>query len=178
MSNKTYRKVSLPYDFIPFPSKHNWQYEYNSNQLPKHNKISNLSGFLNLQVTPFSDLSMDFRALSEGKEYCVMGSALRGIVRRNIEILSNSFPVFIERNSHFMYRDFSGELKNDYFRKLFGESGDSRDVEKSIFVGYLEKHGNDFKVTPADPILNKNFKSIEEYRLLKSGVLDRSVLIQ
>lgn len=167
---KEIEAVSLPYDFIPFPKK--WHYEYTEDTLPKHDNFEGLHGYIDYTIQPMTDLAMDFRERGklengtakdkETREYFVMGSSVRGMVRSNMEILSASYPVFIDR-TRMLYRDIAGRgiSKKNYMEKIGIKDG----IEKDIRAGYLKKEGDRFYIQPAKMIEGKNFKAIKEYRL-------------
>lgn len=162
----------LPYDFIPFPDK--WEYPYeeyfgqkgreNLNELPKHDKITGLCGSIDYRMDAQTDLAMDFRKIDD-TNYQVSGSTMRGKIRSNLEILSASYPVFIDRVV-LSYRDIAGNMSKQYMKKLKG--GSDGDIARNINVGFLKKEGNSFYIEPAAQIGSLNFKSVFEDELVES----------
>jgi CRISPR-associated protein (TIGR03986 family) len=172
-SSSKQEKKSLPYDFIPFPDK--WKYVYqepfdnradtsNRNKLPKHDQIKGLSGRIDYRIIPQTDLAMDFRKVGDTK-YQVSGSNTRGKVRSNLEILSASYPSFVDKVD-LTYRDIAGGLSKKYMDKLKG--GRYGDIARNIYAGFLKKEGNTFYVEAAEQIGNLNFRSKFEDELIES----------
>jgi len=154
----------LPYDFVPIADKENREFPYSKDNIPKHNSNGDLSGIISYKIVPHSDLVIELRE-KLNKGYFISGSQIRGKVRTNLEILSASYPEFIDR-SIMMYRDVS---KKQYRQRLTGvESGS--DIERTIQVGYLRKINNEYYVVPAEMIGSKNFLSIKEHRLFQFGL--------
>lgn len=163
---------SLPYDFIPFPDK--WEYPYEEyfgqkgekklNELPKHDKITGLCGSIDYSMDAQTDLAMDFRKIDD-TNYQVSGSSMRGKVRSNLEILSASYPVFVDRVV-LSYRDIAGNMSKPYMEKL--KDGRDGDIARNINAGFLKKEGNKFYIEPADKIGNLNFKAVFEDELVES----------
>lgn len=176
--------VTLPYDFIPFAEE--WHFPYKrevsridqegKGTLPKHNTIDGLSGTITYQITPKSDLAVEVRKKLDGTHF-VSGSVVRGKIRSNVEILSASYPEFIDRSPIF-FRDIAS--KDSSYRNRIQSLNSNEEnpnggkkskdnlsgIEHSIEVGFLRKVGNDFYVTPAKKIGDKNFLSIKEHRLM------------
>lgn len=187
------REVILPYDFVPFVKKDKCEYPYTIKRdlpdkntsskekpLPKHNSMDkeNLSGVLSYKITPQSDLAIEVREKMDGKKF-ISGSIIRGKIRSNMEILGACYPEFIDK-SPLLYRDITD---SKYKNRLMGEiestdvtkkKGDNKkkdvDIESLIKVGFLQKIGNEYYVTPAKKRENKNFLSIKEHRLRQMGV--------
>lgn len=159
-------KKQLPYDFISFPKT--YQYPYDISELPKHNTIQGLSGRIDYEVKPYTDLAMDFRKINKNY-YQISGSSIRGRVRSNLEILSASYPTFIN-DVELSYRTIQD--KKNYLDKLKGY-GDGN-IESNIHVGFLRKEGKKFVIYPAEMIGRKNFKSIKEDELWDK-ILDEKV---
>jgi len=153
--------VTLPYDFVPFADKGKCHYQYTGDTLPKHNhkERGRLSGIITYKITPCAPLAIEVREKWNGG-YFISGSQIRGRVRANLEILSASYPEFIDR-SPLLYRDISAR---GYREKLTGENAD---IERSIQVGFLRKDGQEFYVIPAQQLGDRNFLSIKEHRLLQ-----------
>ncbi len=163
--------VSLPYNFIPFPANNTYKYVYKDDSLPKHNVIKDCNGYIDYEIQPHSSIAMDFREIEKGKKYYVSGSAIKGLVRSNLEILSGSYPTFIDRVT-LSYRDIAGTEKDNYAKSLFGNDKD-KDIGKTIQVGYLKKEGDRYYIQPASKVNGKNFTTIEEHRLVKLGIFGK-----
>ncbi|UHA72133.1 hypothetical protein [Paenibacillus sp. 481] len=167
--------VTLPYDFVPFAEEENRIYPYEcteqNNNLPKHNDFQGLSGTIDYEITPYSDLAIEVRT-TWNEELFFSGSSIRGKIRSNAEILSASYPEFIDR-SEMVYRDISSPLYRNRAQSQHGiPNRASRDlgIERTIQVGFLRKIGNQFYVTPAKKFDDKYFLSIKEHRLMHMGV--------
>lgn len=170
-------EVTLPYDFISLPNKYITRYD-DINQLPKYNEINEdtQSGYIEYTIEQNSKLAVEIRSGYADKKY-LSSSMMKGLTRSNAEILSCSFPMFVDR-SNLLYRDLSSKnyierlLKND---KLINEIKDTaeneeksetdKSIEKNINVGFLSKVNNEYHIVPAKSINNKNFKSIKEIEL-------------
>lgn len=165
--------ITLPYDFLPFAADRDggsYKYPYAVSDVPKHNEQNQdrLSGALLYTITPYSDVSLELRTSYEGIPF-ISGSQLRGRVRANLEILSDSYPEFVDR-SEMLYRNVT---KNSYRDKLFAyNSKEDKLVEKVVRAGYLTKEGTEFYIIPAKPIGYNNFLSIKEHVLVHNGVLN------
>lgn len=160
--------VTLPYDFIPFAEPEHREFPYECTEsggdLPKHNDLSGLSGCIEYEIRPHSDLAIEVRKKWNSDNFFISGSAIRGKVRANAEILSAGYPEFIDR-TEMVYRDFSD---GNYTEKFLKGTGDS--IERNIQVGFLKKIGNKFYVFPAKKIGDKYFVSIKEHRLMQMGL--------
>lgn len=187
---KQIEEKNLPYDFIPFPKNQNWNYIYEENpkenlninlkEVPKHNIIQNLTGKINYSLVAKTDLALDFREVksSEGskvKKYEVSGSAMRGKVRNNLEILSASYPLFVER-MNMTYRDLAGSQKRKYNKKLIPEKL-CRGIEEAIHTGFLKKENDSYYIEPAINFGKKHFRSIAEDELVSKFNINKKHMI-
>ncbi len=167
MNKNKIKYVTLPYDFIRFPSK--WhpyagKRELPERDLPRHDRRDQISGYIQYKLWPRSDLAVEIKEGKDGRLF-LGGSQMRGRVRANLEILSQSFPHFIE-GSPMLFRDFAGDLKSSYQVKMNIQNG----IERSIQAGFLKKDGDEFYVVPAQTYFaDKYFASIKEHRLINIG---------
>lgn len=169
--------VKLPYDFIPFAEPEHREFPYECTEsggnLPKHNDLSGLSGCIEYEIRPHSDLAIEVRKKWNSDDFFISGSAIRGKVRANAEILSAGYPEFIDR-TEMVYRDFTDKLKDHYRTRLLGTTDGKIGIERTIQVGFLKKKNNQFYVTPASKLENKSgdkyFLSIKEHRLMQMNV--------
>lgn len=177
--------VTLPYDFIPFAEAgercYPYQYSEQGSNLPKHNDDQGLSGTIEYEIEPCSDLAIEVRDKFTGGTF-MSGSSIRGKIRSNLEILSAAYPQFVNR-TQMLYRDVSNPK---YVRRLTTNDGErvhgflndsdgsekkpavmtrNLGIERTIQVGFLRKKGDRFYVTPAQMFGDKYFVSIKEYRL-------------
>lgn len=168
-NRKTTESITLPYSFIPFAKNLHFPYTYEC--LPKHNEFKGISGSISYTITPESDLFIETRMNKDGQHF-LSGSSARGLVRSNVEILSASYPRFIDR-TQMLYRDVASNKKDKrYLQILVNKDQQFEEIEREIEVGYLQKLGNDYYVIPAKKFSNgKNFISIKEHILKDWNVL-------
>jgi CRISPR-associated protein (TIGR03986 family) len=163
--------ITLPYSFIPFAKQFHFPYTYE--RLPKHNELKGFSGSISYTITPKADLYTETRINKDGR-YFLSGSSARGLVRSNVEILSASYPEFIDR-TQMLYRDITSNKRGRYLKILANKDQQLEDIEREIEVGYLQKQGNEYYVIPAKKFSNgKNFISIKEHILKDWNVLKSS----
>lgn len=171
--------VTLPYDFIPFVDKSHFPYQ-NLEELPGHNGDNKntgeeyLTGCIDYSITPYSDLAIELRQRFDGKHF-ISGSQIRGKIRSNLEILSASFPRFID-TSPLLYRNFNSDDNNnsDDYNSRMGISR-TKGIECSVEAGFLRKIDNKFYVFPAEKIGNKNFYAIKEHRLVQMNLKRKNI---
>jgi CRISPR-associated protein (TIGR03986 family) len=177
----------LPYEFVPF-DKDQYRFPYAASTspdggkmlLPRHDRVERerLSGELRYKITPHSDLVIEIREKYGGGHF-ISGSVVRGKFRSNVEMLSRSYPEFVNR-APLMYRDIQS---NDYKKQLFGlkksdqesdqeldQELDLKEIEHYIRVGFLHKSDGKFFIVPAEKFGDKYFLSIPEHRLRKMEV--------
>ncbi|WP_170233086.1 TIGR03986 family type III CRISPR-associated RAMP protein [Sporomusa termitida] len=175
---KAYKEVILPYDFVPFSATTYYPYQKTrtgskgnrqaGNLLPGHDRKenNNVSGFVQYTLQPCSDLVLETREKLKGG-YFVSGSQFRGRIRANLEILSASYPQFVN-TTPLLYRDLAGDLSKLYREKLGLVK--NKGIEHVVQAGFLIKNENDFYVIPAPKIGDKNFLSIKEHRLIQMQI--------
>lgn len=167
MRGNKIKYVTLPYDFIPFPTK--WHLyagkgELSEWRLPRHDRRDQLSGYIQYKLWPQSDLAVEIKEGKDGR-FFLSGSLMRGKVRATLEILSWSYPRFIDC-SPMLFRDIAGDLRDAYKEKMDIANG----IERSIQAGFLKKDGDEFYVVPAQKYFaDKYFASIKEHRLINMG---------
>ncbi|QDR78909.1 hypothetical protein [Sporomusa termitida] len=168
----------LPYDFVPFAETAYYPYQKPGTEnrpdgrggdLPGHDCRQNdkLSGFIEYTLTPYSDLALEIRQRLGGG-YFMSGSQIRGRVRANLEILSASYPEFID-TTPLLYRDLTGKHSKDY-RERINPDSEQRGIEYAVQAGFLVKEDDAFYIIPAPKIGEKYFLSIKEHRLLQMGM--------
>ncbi|MBE1555399.1 hypothetical protein [Sporosarcina limicola] len=173
--NQDIEYVTLPYDFVPFAGTgktEDYLYPYREDAapntdkaVPKHNDRTDLSGCITYTIRPYSELALEMREKDGGGTF-LSGSSIRGKIRSNIELLSASYPKFIDR-SEMLYRNIASKI---YRGKVLEGDKVKSDIEKSIKAGYLQKRGNAFYVVPAKKIGDKYFASIKEHQLLNMNL--------
>jgi CRISPR-associated protein (TIGR03986 family) len=182
LSNDYTRYATSPYNFIPFPKQVVYRYD-SFDDLPTHNiRFDNnlLTGVIDYSIkciTPLfiSDGNEDNpNFFNINDEYMIPGSTLRGRIRTNSEILSHSYPEFIE-DQKLWFRglaDKSKKIRNEYEELLKEEFQKVRKAKITDFVkaGYLirtksnkyeiikaneDDYGNSFKQVPEVFLRNK-----------------------
>lgn len=176
MENKkkegTYEYASAPYNFIPFPKKVVYRYK-KINELPVHNKIDSKlnSGYIEYKVTTKSPLFIgdgkgNFFNIKEA--YTIPGSTIRGKVRSNAEILSFSYPEFIEDTRLWFRGAFARDedVLKELYNNIIGIKA-NRNIEDIVKAGYLIKEKDGYKIIPAKrDANNRYFRGINEGTLL------------
>jgi CRISPR-associated protein (TIGR03986 family) len=203
-SNDNY--ACSPYNFIPFPKTYIYRYKSlddipnHNNRLGLYNDSNNqandkgesiekneelLSGVIDYSIrchTPLfiSDGNEDnpnFFTIND--EYVIPGSTLRGKIRTNTEILSNSYPEFVE-NQKLWFRglaDKSKKVRNDYQNLLKNNSKNNEITEITNFVkaGYLIKNeSNKYEIIQAFGYKDKNGNE-HSFRLVKEPYLKKKI---
>lgn len=175
------RYARAPYNFIPFPKKifyrHTILPEYEDKKgkgitvLPMHNvfekglKTGYIDYSINVETPLFiSDGEKESDFFKVNGEYRIPGSTIRGKVRSNAEILSCSYPEFIEDKKLWFRGAFSKDVLKDMYKEavLPGKTGQISDYVKA---GYLTRKGDKWLITPAKQINNKFFTEIHESKL-------------
>jgi len=175
--------AKAPYNFIPFPEKifyrHTISSEYEDKKgkgitfLPMHNVFEKglKTGYIDYSIdveTPLfiSDGEKESDFFKVNGEYRIPGSTIRGKVRSNAEILSCSYPEFIEDKKLWFRGTFSKDILKDMYKKVVlpDETGQISDYVKA---GYLTRKGDKWLITPAKQINNKFFIEIHESKLRK-----------
>lgn len=169
-----------PYNFIRLPI--NAFIRYGScEELPKHNSYkSDLNtGYIDYEFineTPIfvgsekngTENTVEFFKNANNK-FCIPGSSIRGVVRKNAEILGFGYPDFIE-DQLFLYRKFAstGAAKSEYKEVI--TAGDKISIENVVRAGYIYKDDKDYKLVSAKEVNNKTFFSVKEALLRKMNL--------
>lgn len=174
------KKAMTPYNFIPFPKKAIYRYEGKEN-LPNQSNISKYdkpneediyTGVINYKVT-----SQDLIFINDGNgefmkidnKYAIPGSTIKGLIRKNAAILSQSMPKFIE-DKNLWYRglaDKSKKLRDQYDNDLKDKSlnSDNR-LEDGVSAGYIIKRNNKYFLYEAESYrFNHSYMKIKESKL-------------
>lgn len=193
-------EVVLPYDFIPFAPETIGDYHkpISLKQIPKHNQITlkeRFSGSIDYIIKPQGKLALEVReALApqemtkpmnqQPKKPFVSGSQIRGKIRSNIEILSGSFPIFIDQ-TEMLYRDVASKNKSSRYKEKLEQASSLLEVkeqtgEKQNFnisevvrAGYLEYRDGQYIIIPAKTFGTQNFLSVREEFLVKENISDK-----
>ncbi|SFA71756.1 TIGR03986 family type III CRISPR-associated RAMP protein [Clostridium frigidicarnis] len=179
-SNKNKEYARSPYNFIPFPKnvfyRHNILEDYNNKEktvLPKHNEfIEGLkTGYIDYLIeveTPLfiSNGKNDF--LKINNEFIIPGSTVRGKVRSNVEVLSCSYPEFVEDKKLWFRGAFSKDVLKEMYKQTLLPSENSR-INDKVKAGYLHMEGNKWFIIPAKEDNNhKSFRELHERKLRDS----------
>lgn len=175
------RYAKAPYNFIPFPEnivyrhiilpKYKDKEDKDITVLPKHNvfekglKTGYVDYSINVETPLFvsnGEKESDFFKIN-GK-YTIPGSTVRGKVRSNAEVLSCSYPEFIEDKRLWFRGAFSKDVLKDMYKEavLSGETGQISDKVKA---GYLIRRRDKWFIIPAKQENNKFFREIHESKL-------------
>src|SRR3712207_6221180 len=164
--DKKFSYAAAPYNFIPFPDK--VVYREGAENLT-HEKIDKdlKSGYIDYSIKTLTPLFIDNGEgtfFNIGGKDIIPGSTVRGEIRSNCEILSNSYPEFIEDKKLWYRGAFAKDVLKEMYRKevLSGENGR---INEKVKAGYLTKQGSSWFITPAETHNNKYFKEIHESKL-------------
>ena len=175
MANRLRDSVA-PYNFIRLPISTFIRYK-NCNDLPKYDSYKNKlnTGYIDYEFvneTPIfvggeksTDNNVEFFKNANNK-FCIPGSSIRGVIRKNTEILGFGFPDFIE-DKLLLYRKFAstGAAKTEYKQVI--TAGEGTSIENVVRAGYIYLDGKDYKICSAKEINNKTFFAVKETLLRK-----------
>lgn len=183
--NVSDKPATAPFNFIRFPEEVYIRYE-NSKKLPKFDKYNKFlnTGYIDytfVNETPLfvgndkgkdKDIVDFFR--NSDNDICVPGSSLKGVIRSNTEILSFSYPEFIE-DRLFLYRKFaSADTSSKQYKDIIKvERGKS--IDTVVKAGYIKKVGNKYFLYEAKKINNKTFFPISERKLRENNLPENKV---
>lgn len=186
--------VGAPYNFIGINRKVNWK---SKEELQPHNVISPQlkSGKIVYEIEAITPIFIS-EGKKEGKEteefyrncygnYAIPGSTVRGLVRNNVQILSNSSVAEDIQDGVLMYRNVaSGKEKDAYNhvlgndpRKVRGKDGQmhSLSVLKNVKAGYMARKNGKYMILPSvvDQISEDrgkmNYYVISERTIMEGG---------
>ncbi|HCL4546854.1 TIGR03986 family CRISPR-associated RAMP protein [Clostridium botulinum] len=175
------RYAKAPYNFIPFPEKifyrHTILPKYEDKEgkgitiLPKHNvfkkdlKTGYIDYSINVQTPLFiSDGEKESDFFKINGKYTIPGSTVRGKVRSNAEILSCSYPEFIENKKLWFRGAFSKDVLKDMYKEAVLPEKTGQ-ISDNVKAGYLTRKGDKWFITPAKQVNNKFFTEIHESKL-------------
>ena len=179
------KPVTAPFNFIRFPEEVYIRYK-SCEDLPKYDKYNKSlnTGYLDYEFvneTPIfvgdekskDNNTVDFFRNSDNN-ISVPGSSMKGVVRANTEILSFSYPEFIE-DRLFLYRKFaSADTSSQQYKNIIKvERGKS--IDTVVKAGYIKKVGNKYFLYEAKKINNKTFFPIGERKLRKNNLPENKV---
>lgn len=164
------KEITLPYDFISLPGKEgNTEYYYpyhrrdEAKKPPRHDlhEAEHLSGYISYLIKPCSPLVLELRETYEAggpTDYWLSGSQIRGKLRSNVEVLSASYPEFVD-DSEMLYRKIT---KGERYKQKLGIT-DGQGLEQVVKAGYLYRDNDGrFYIIPAVLIGDKHFVSVQE----------------
>lgn len=188
-NNKSYKKVeydaTAPYNFIRFPEEAFIRYE-SVDDIPSFEKYDkNLNtGYIDYEFvneTPIfigaekdeNTKAVDFFK-NANKDYCIPGSTMKGVVRKNTEILGFGYPEFVDDNL-FLYRKFASDdsSKDQYKEVISLKKGEN--IDSIVSAGYIYKKGKDYYLQPAKKINGKTFFAISETLLRKQNIPENKI---
>ena len=157
--------ANAPYNFIPFPKKFFSKYESIDN-IPKHNKRENYTGSIKYTIklkTPLvlTKNSNDLEFYNINDKYCIPASTIRGKLRTNCEILSNSFPEFIEDNKY-SFREVAARAQSSLtkeYKKIIS-TNDEKKINDIVSVGIIKFYGGKYTIFPLKRIKNENGREL------------------
>ncbi|NCI18774.1 TIGR03986 family CRISPR-associated RAMP protein [Clostridium botulinum] len=175
------RYAKAPYNFIPFPEKISYRHtilpKYEDKEgkgitiLPKHNvfkkdlKTGYIDYSINVQTPLFiSDGEKESDFFKINGKYTIPGSTVRGKVRSNAEILSCSYPEFIENKKLWFRGAFSKDVLKDMYKEAVLPEKTGQ-ISDNVKAGYLTRKGDKWFITPAKQVNNKFFTEIHESKL-------------
>ena len=177
--------ATAPFNFIRFPEEVYTRYK-NCDELPKfdnYNKNLN-TGYIDytfVNETPLfvgdekgrdKDIVDFFR--NSDNEICIPGSSLKGVIRSNTEILSFSYPEFVE-DRLYLYRKFaSADTSSKQYKDIIKvERGQS--IDTVVKAGYIKKKGDRYYLYQAKKVNNKTFFPISERKLRQNNLPENKV---
>lgn len=195
-NEKDLQELVLPYQFIPFEEggngpRYHTPYQKQvgdaSGQLPRHDSAVGYSGTIEYEIRPQprSPLALELRkkwqdSQVSDEEWFLSGSQIRGHVRTNAEIMSHSFPEFVNMGD-FFFRDyaipvvreeyskilFKADTKSGTYDKKADNHAPKLNIAKAVRAGFLIREDNHYYVIPAEQFGNDEyFKTIKEHELL------------
>lgn len=174
-----------PYNFIRFPKETYIRYE-NVDKIPSFEKFDDglNTGYISYEFTNKTpifigsknqrdDLVVDFFKNANG-DFCIPGSSIKGIVRKNTEILGFGYPEFVE-DKLYLYRKFASadSSKEQYGKVISLKKGEG--INSVVNAGYIYKKGKDYYLRPAKKINDKTFFAISETLLREQNIPDNKI---
>lgn len=184
-SKEVERDATAPYNFIRFPEETFIRYE-SVDDIPSFEKYDkNLNtGYIDYEFVNESPLFIGAQKDENAKvvdffknannDYCIPGSTMKGVVRKNTEILGFGYPEFVEDNL-FLYRKFASadSSKNQYKEVISLKKGEN--IDSIVSAGYIYKEGKDYYLQPAKKINGKTFFAISETLLRKQHIPENKI---
>ena len=172
--------VGAPYNFVPLGKK-----VYRKDEITKHSEISGLSGYLEYQVTAKTPIIVDggdkhFYKNKDGKA-AIPGSTMRGLVRSNMQILSQSSIADDIANAELMYRCVGGSSRNLNKKVYDGTLGSDTvvvgkgrfSVLKNVKGGYIGcKNGKYYIIPSSIQTLQRELGEMNYYVLSERRIIE------
>jgi len=174
-----------PYNFIRFPKEAFIRYK-SVDDIPSFEKYDkNLNtGYINYEFTNETPIFVgaqkdknesvvDFFK-NANNQYCIPGSSMKGVVRKNTEILGFGYPEFVEDNL-FLYRKFaSADSSKDQYKEVISlKKGEN--IDSIVSAGYIFKKGKDYYLQPAKKVNGKTFFAVSETLLRKQHIPENKI---
>lgn len=172
--------VGAPYNFVPLGTK-----VYRKDEITKHNEIIGLSGYLEYQVTAQTPIIVDggdghFYKNKDGKA-AIPGSTIRGLVRSNMQVLSQSSIVDDIANGKLMYRCVGGSkanLNKAVYDTILGMDqiavgAGTFSVLKNVKGGYICCKNDRYSIIPCvDPRFKKEMEAMNYYVVSERAIIE------
>lgn len=169
--------VGAPYNFVPFGKK-----VYRKKEIVKHNQIQGLSGYIEYQVTAQTPIMVDggdkhFYKGKDGKA-AIPGSTMRGLVRSNMQVLSQSSVADDIQNSRLMYRCVGGSKANrnkESYDEALGMPKDRNapPVPQKVKAGYIRcQNGKYYIIQAKKEYSDPDCGDMNYYRLSELDIIE------
>ena len=170
--------VGAPYNFVPFGKK-----VYRKKEIVKHNQIQGLSGYIEYQVTAQTPIMVDggdkhFYKGKDGKA-AIPGSTMRGLVRSNMQVLSQSSVADDIQNSRLMYRCVGGSKTNLNKKPYDAALGMPKDrnappVPQKVKAGYIRcQNGKYYIIRAKREYSDPSCGDMNYYRLNELDIIEK-----
>lgn len=192
-NNKASKKAEFdavaPYNFIRFPKETFIRYK-SVDDIPSFEKFDKdlNTGYINYEFTnetPIfvgsqkekneekNETVVDFFK-NANNQFCIPGSSIKGIIRKNTEVLGFGYPEFVEDNLY-LYRKFAAaDTSKDQYKEVISlKKGES--IDSVVSAGYIYKEGKEYYLKPAKKINGKTFFAISETLLRKQHIPENKI---
>ncbi|MFQ8632224.1 MAG: TIGR03986 family CRISPR-associated RAMP protein [Intestinibacter bartlettii] len=184
-STKAEFDAVAPYNFIRFPKETFIRYE-SVDDIPSFERFDKdlNTGYINYEFineTPIfvgsqkdkNETVVDFFK-NANNQFCIPGSSIKGVIRKNTEVLGFGYPEFVEDNLY-LYRKFAAaDTSKDQYKKVISlKKGES--IDSVVSAGYIYKEGKEYYLKPAKKINGKTFFAISETLLRKQHIPENKI---
>ena len=182
-------KIFAPYTFIPFSNNKVPETYKTREELPSHARVieGNLTGWIEYHFKAETPVSVGGERdhNTNCSKFCrdgldrlmIPGSTVRGMVRSHAEMLSFSYPEFIDDNTY-MYRKFAGnckQLRTDYSTEMNLLEKTELKIPAGVKAGWLScDQNNNYYITPVEEFGQQGttYFKIHERDLREKNILD------